>query len=133
MDFYKIKEIEAFDQKTKVNVLTIYPDFKICRSKDLMIRGKDFYAVWDEVVGLWSVDEYDVQRLVDQDLYGYYEEVKSRFDGAIKVKYLGNFSSGSWLKFQQYIKSLSDTYFQLDERLTFDNEEVSKSDYVSRR
>ena len=133
MDFYKIKEIEVFDQKSKVNVLTIYPDFKICRSKDLMIRGKDFYAVWDEVVGLWSVDEYDVQRLVDQDLYGYYEEVKSRFDGAIKVKYLGNFSSGSWLKFQQYIKSLSDTYFQLDERLTFDNEEVSKSDYVSRR
>ena len=43
MDFYRIKE-----RSTKNGVLEIYPDFKVGRSKDLMVRGRGFYAVWDE-------------------------------------------------------------------------------------
>ena len=133
MDFYKIREIESEDRKTKIPTLEIYPDFKICRSQDLMIRGKAFYAIWDDSAGMWSTDEYDVQRLVDQDLYEYYKVAKSRFDGEIKVKYLGNFGSGMWLKFQQYIKSVSDSAVQLDEVLTFRDDIVNKTDYRSKR
>ena len=133
MDFYKIREIESEDRKTKIPTLEIYPDFKICRSQDLMVRGKAFYAIWDDSAGMWSTDEYDVQRLVDQDLYEYYKVAKSRFDGQIKVKYLGNFGSGMWLKFQQYIKSVSDSAVQLDEVLTFRDDIVNKTDYRSKR
>ena len=133
MDFYKIREIESEDRKTKIPTLEIYPDFKICRSQDLMVRGKAFYAIWDDSAGMWSTDEYDVQRLVDQDLYEYYKVAKSRFDGEIKVKYLGNFGSGMWLKFQQYIKSVSDSAVQLDEVLTFRDDIVNKTDYRSKR
>ena len=57
MDFYRIKE-----RSVKKGLVEIYPDFRICRSKDLMVRGKAFYAIWDEEAGLWSTDEYDVQR-----------------------------------------------------------------------
>jgi hypothetical protein len=63
VDFYEIKE-----RSNKRGVIEIYPDFKVCRSKDLMVRGGAFYAIWDEDKGLWSTDEYDVQRLVDDDL-----------------------------------------------------------------
>lgn len=133
MDFYKIREIESEDRKTKIPTLEIYPDFKICRSQDLMVRGKAFYAIWDDSAAMWSTDEYDVQRLVDQDLYEYYKVAKSRFDGQIKVKYLGNFGSGMWLKFQQYIKSVSDSAVQLDEVLTFRDDIVNKTDYRSKR
>ena len=133
MDFYRILEVEVEDRKKREVVLEIYPDFRICRSKDLMIRGNDFYAVWNNNTGLWSTDEYDVQHLVDEDLREAYESAKERWPGTIRVKYLGNFSSGIWLKFQQYIKSLSDSFHQLDEGLTFSDEEVRKEDFVSRR
>ena len=33
-----------------------------------MVQGGNFYAIWDEEKELWSRDEYDVQRLVDEDL-----------------------------------------------------------------
>ena len=123
MDFYNIRE-----RSTKNGVIEVYPDFKICRSKDLMIRGKGFYAVWDESLGLWSTDEYDVQRLVDADLYAYYQDLKSRTDAHILVKYLGDFSSNSWLQFRSYMNHLSDSSKQLDEKLTFADQEVVKGD-----
>lgn len=43
----------------KRGVIEIYPKFIIKKSKDLMIRGSDFYAVWLEKRGLWSTDEQD--------------------------------------------------------------------------
>ena len=38
----------------------IFPKFRLYpKSKDLMIRGGDFYAVWIEERGLWSTNEDD--------------------------------------------------------------------------
>lgn len=128
MDFYKIKE-----RSTKNGVVEVYPDFRVMRSKDLMVRGKAFYAIWDEEEGLWSTDEYDVQRLVDKQLYEYSEKVRKKHDGVVQTKYLADFSTNSWMNFRNYIKNLSDSSTQLDESLTFSNTEVKKSDYVSRR
>lgn len=127
MDFYRIKE-----RSTKNGVVEIYPDFKIVRSKDLMIRGKSFYAVWDEKAQLWSTDEYDVQRLVDEDLLRYKDAMDNR-DGSVQIKFMSDFSSNTWMQFQTYIRNLSDSSHQLDENLTFSNTEVKKGDYVSRR
>lgn len=128
MDFYQIKERSA-----KNGLLEIYPDFKVCRSKDLMVRGKSFYAIWDEEKGLWSTDEYEVERLIDEDLYKYKENLKGKYDGAITVKYLSEFSSNTWVQFRNYILHLSDNSHQLDENLTFLSDTVRKEDYVSKR
>lgn len=128
MDFYKIKERSA-----KNGVIEVYPDFKVCRSKDLMVRGKSFYAIWDEAKNLWSTDEYDVQRLIDEDLHRHAEEIKKKNEGVVQVKLLSDFSSNSWLQFRNYIGHLSDSSHQLDEQLTFANTEVKKNDYISRR
>lgn len=127
-DFYDIKEISAGK-----GVTVIYPDFKICKSKDLMVRGHSFYAVWDEEAGLWSTNEYDVQRLVDQDLYRYYESRKDKIEGRVVVKNMQSFSSGIWKNFKEYVTKLADNSHQLDEKLTFSNSDVNKKDYVSKR
>ena len=127
MDFYSIKETYS------KNGVEIYPDFRVCRSKDLMIRGKAFYAVWDEEAGLWSTDEYDVQRLVDNDLAEHLNKLKNRTSDNIKVKWMRDFSSNSWKSFKTYCTQLSDNSHQLDEKLTFSNTEVKKKDYVSKR
>lgn len=128
MDFYTIKARSA-----KNGVTEVYPDYKIGRSKDLMVRGKAFYAIWDEAKGLWSTDEYDVQRLVDEDLHRYAEDLRTRVEGRVDVKYLGDFSSSSWLQFRNYVSHISDSAVDLDAHLTFANSEVKKTDYTSKR
>jgi len=128
MDFYQIKE-----RSIKKGVTEIYPDFKVGRSKDLMVRGKSFYAIWDEELGLWSTDEYDVQRLVDADLMAYYNKAKDKTNDELHVKYMSNFSSGSWASFRKYMQNISDNSNELDAKLTFSNTDVKKKDYVSRR
>lgn len=128
MDFVRIKE-----RATRNGVVEIYPDFVVCRSKDLMVRGKSFNAIWDEEKGLWSTDEYDVQRLVDNELTNYKQELSKRHEGSIQVKYMSDFSSNSWLQFRNYVSHLSDSAHPLDAHLTFSNTEVKKTDYVSRR
>ena len=128
MDFYVIKE-----KSTKRGIREIFPDFRVGRSKDLMVRGQRFYAIWDEEAGLWSTDEYDVQRLVDQDLYAYKKCLQRNTEDEVVVKTLSDFSSGMWEAFKKYVKSMSDNSHQLDEKLTFANDEVKKKDYVSKR
>ena len=128
MDFYRIKE-----RTVKKGIVEIYPDFRVCRSKDLMVRGKSFYAIWDEQTGLWSTDEYDVARLVDEELMAYKDQIVGRADEIIQVKTMSDFSSNSWKEYRKFLFHLADSSHQLDEVLTFSNTEVKKKDYVSRR
>lgn len=129
MDFYRIKTRPA-----RGGVIEIYPDFRVVRSKDLMVRGKSFYAIWDEERGLWSTDEYDVQRLVDDHLLREQEKLeKETKDGVFVPKLMGDFSSSSWLQFRNYMSHISDSFVQLDETLAFANTEIKKEDYVSRK
>lgn len=127
MDFFQIGTKE-----TKGGVIEVFPDFIVGRSKDLMVRARSFYAIWDEEAGLWSTDEYRVQELVDQELFEFADKLK-RDGHACTVKSLRSFRSNSWNQFRTYVSNLSDNSHQLDQRLTFANSEVTKSDYVSKR
>lgn len=128
VDFYQITT-----EITK-NGIKVFPDFKACRSKDLMIRGRSFYAIWDEDKQIWSTDEYDVQRLIDQELEEYRKELqKTMPDKIVEVKRMLNFSSNMWKNYRAFIKEMSDNSHQLDNHLTFSNTEVKKTDYVSKR
>lgn len=127
MDFYTncTKEIKG-------GGMELYPDFKVGRSKDLMVRGRGFYAIWDEECGLWSTDEYDVQRLVDAGLRKHASEQAASTGVTYTVKDLHSFSTNGWNQFRKFIGNISDNSHQLDESLTFANSECKKSDYVSR-
>ena len=128
MDFYQIRERSA-----RNGVLEIYPDFRVCRSKDLMIRGKCFYAIWDEENHIWSTDEYDVQRLVDKDLEEHRIKIEKRVDDKIRVLRMSDFSSGIWREFRNYMNNLSDNAKELDQELTFSNTEIKKTSYISKK
>jgi hypothetical protein len=128
MDFYKICVKENKDGS-----VDIYPHFKVGRSSDLMIRGKTFYAVWDEAKHIWSTDEYDVVRLVDQDLENYAQEHFSNGNIQYKVRYMRDFNNNSWVQFRRWMQNLSDNYTELDSSLTWINTPVTKTDYISKR
>jgi hypothetical protein len=128
VDFYKIIVKELKD-----GTLQVRPDWRVGRSKDLMTRGGSFYAVWDEERGLWSTEIYDVQRLVDADLQRYSED-QYRITGIPHtVATLESHGTKLWDDFQRYLRNSGNNYHNLDERLTFRNTIVNKSDYVSRR
>ena len=115
-------------------VVEIYPKFIIRPSNDLMIRGGDFYAIWDEERGLWSTDEHDVVRLVDKELDIFAKENSHKFDAHVKILYMWDAENGmidSWHKYCQ--KRLRDAYTMLDEKLLFSNSETNKKDYASKR
>jgi len=124
VDFYNISVKEKRDGPPQ-----LYPDWSVGRSKDLMVRGRSFYAIWDEEAGLWSTDEYDVQRLVDKELHEYSKE----HGGGFQILNLKSFNTQVWSSFRKFIQNISDNSHTLDEKLTFSNTEVKKSDYVSHR
>lgn len=128
MDFFKIKT-----RSLKKGEIEIYPDFMVARSSDLMIRGKSFFAVWDEEKQLWSTDEYDVRRLVDKELMEYRDKYIGENHSGVKVKLMKDFSSNSWAQFRNYMSHISDNAHELDGNLTFADQEITKKDYVSKR
>lgn len=123
LDFVSIK----CKKQNKINI--VYPEFKVKRSKDLMIRGKAFYAIWDEEAGYWTRDEYEVQRLVDKMIYDYLDE--NPVDEPYTLKLMADMSSNSWTEWQKYCKSLADNYHELDMNIIFANTKIEKTDYVS--
>lgn len=126
MDFYTIQVDEKKD-----GGLTLTPNFVVGRSKDLMVRGGSFYAIWDEEAGVWSTDEYDVGRLLDDEMRKYAEEKHPGAD--VTIRSMRNYNSKSWINYRMFLRNVSDSFHQLDESLTFANQEIKRTDYVSRR
>ena len=120
-------------RKTK-NGTEIYPRFVIKKSSDLMIRGGDFYAIWDEEAKLWSTDEQDALRLIDKELKKYFDDNRDKYDETTKILYMWDASNNmidSWHKYCQ--KQMRDSYHVLDETLIFSNTETTKKDYASKK
>ena len=121
-------------RSTKRGVIEIYPKFIIKKSEDLMVRGGDFYAVWNEDIGLWSTDEDVLIQLVDRELSKFAKENRHNFDANIKVLYMWDAETGmidAWHRYCQ--KQTRDSYHMLDEKLIFSNTETNKKDYASKK
>ena len=117
----------------KKGITQVYPKFVIKKSKDLMIRGGDFYAIWVEERGLWSTDEQDALRLIDREIKEYYEKYKTESDDNVKALYMWDAESGmidTWHKYCQ--KQMRDNFHPLDEKLIFSNVETKKEDYATK-
>lgn len=129
LDFLKICQ-----SATKKNLVEIYPKFLIKKSSDLMIRGSDFYAIWDEKSGLWSTDEEVALSMIDKELEDYYISHKAEFDSPAVVKYMWDADSGMIDKWHKYVQhQLRDSFHPLDENIIFSNTETKKEDYASRK
>ena len=129
MDFLRIA-----GRNNKKGVTEIYPKFIVRKSSDVMIRGGDFYAVWDQEKGMWSTDEDDLTRLVDEELDAYAEKHKSEYENGFKVMHMWDGENGMidvWHKYCQ--RQMRDHYHPLDERLIFANTVTTKEDYSSKR
>ena len=127
LDFFRVST--RTDSKGRT---VVYPRFRITKSKDLMIRGGDFYAIWLDEQGRWSTDEQDALDLIDAEIDKYLAE-KNIEHGAI-VLYMCDAESNmidAWHRYCQ--RQMRDSFHPLDETLVFANSPVKKEDYASKR
>ena len=129
LDFFLISQ-----RSPKRGIIEIYPKFIIKTSQDLMIRGGDFYAIWNEEEHLWSTDEEVALKLIDKELDLYSKNLIKDIDDRVKVLHMWDAETGmidKWHKFVQ--KQMRDNFHPLDEKLIFSNTEISKTDYASKK
>ncbi|MDR1549058.1 MAG: DUF5906 domain-containing protein [Hungatella sp.] len=130
-DFLKISYVTI-----KKGYVEIFPKFIVKKSKDLMIRGGDFYAAWIEEKGMWSTDEDDITDIVDRELRNYKKKLEETAEPGttIVVKYMQDSSSGvidAWHKYCQ--RQMRQNFEPLDEKIIFANDGINRSDYASKR
>ena len=127
MDFLRVSV-----RTGKKGLLEIYPKFVAKSGEDLMIRGGDFYAIWNEEKGLWSTSQNDAVDMIDSELDKYKED-HPEYEGA-RVLHMWDVDSGMIDKWHKYVqKQLIDNYHALDKKIIFSNTPVNKKDYASKR
>lgn len=127
MDFYEIKE-----RALKSGTTEVRPAWRVLRFKDLMIRGKSFYAVYNPETHFWSTEEYDLMRIVDADVARRFEEASERVDGSVWARYLGDYDSKTYSDYKAWMSKLPDVYQPLDSKILFKDQSPRREDYVTR-
>ena len=114
-------------------VIEVRPEFLILKSKDLMIKGGDFYAVFNEATGLWSTDEDVLIKLVDAEVMAVYKQVQEENPHDRVVPALMRYAdSGSIDRWHKYVQKQSrDNFKMLDDELCFSNTELKREIYAS--
>lgn len=119
----------------KKGLIEIYPKFVVkSTSSDLMIRGGDFYAIWLEDEKRWSTNEQDALDVIDRELAREYENYRAKEDAIVRVLYMWDAETGMidrWHKFCQ--RQMRDNFKQLDEKIIFENSDIKKRDYASKK
>ena len=132
LDFVHIKKFEKNKSKT-----IVCPDFVITPStKDIMIRGGAFYAVWDEEAGLWTKNLYRLMEMVDNEVKQEYFKLcndPETVGMAYMAQYMKYESSGLLHKFIRFAKDCNDIWTPLDQKPVFKSDPVKRSDYASFR
>ena len=115
---------------TKNKVSVISPSFKVIRSKDVMMRGNSFYAIWDEANQTWTTDEFDAIDIIDNGTIKWAEE-HPEAEGEVHL--LRNADTGLIDKWHKYCeKQAINNYVALDESLIFSNTEKKRELYSSK-
>lgn len=143
--FIKVKsEIKPVGSgKNKEDKCIIYPEFMIT-GKDIMRKGGNFYAILDPRTGMWSTNQNDLYRIIDEELYLYAEEHYKEDGFGIRrdskgheviVKNINDSSTRVLIEFNKWFNNLSPNhnYIPLDSDLTFLSDEVTADMYRSKR
>lgn len=139
LDFVKIKISDRRINKWETH-RTLSFELYSYGVKDIMIKGGDFYAWWDERNNCWSTSETELLEYLDAILWEKYEEEKKKLtddDKGIQLIPLTmrEVSSGQVKKFHDYVKrEMRDNFHQLDQKIHFASDENWKrEDYATKR
>ena len=97
-----------------------------------MIRGGEFYAVWDERNGKWSTEQDDAIEIIDTAMEQFKAKMvkdNPKFETA-RILYLWNSSTGQIDKWHHYCEGQQvDNYHPLNQKVVFSNDKPHREDY----
>lgn len=129
LDFIRVVISEV--PKSRGGGFALRPIFCCKRSKDLMIRGGDFYAIWDEGNKTWSTDQDDVVRLVDDEVEAYRKSNPEYAGYSVSRMLYSN--TGLIDEWRKYVtKQMPDNYVMLDSKLVFLDTEPKRENYSTK-
>lgn len=129
LDFFTIRRVEK-----RKGSYVIRPEFFVGRSEDLMIRGGEFYAIWDEEFDIWSTDPFRAMEIIDRAVSNYWD-THPEFHGDTTCAYIRDSSTKMANEWKHYIEQQmpSNMYHELDREIIFQNSPTTKRSYASRR
>lgn len=103
------------------------PNFKLVDTEDLMIKGRQFYAIWDEENELWTKDYARAVELIDKEIQKFADE-----KGLAPDLCMDTSINKSAYNLRNYItKEMADTFKPLDTKVIFANDTPTKEDYAT--
>lgn len=123
LDFINVKKKE-----TRTST-TYYPSFILGPKKDLMVKGGEFYAIWDEENNIWSQSLNRAYELINAEVLAKYD--KHRGNDEKLYLDISDYDNGLGEKFAKYLKLVGNSFKDLDINVTFSNTEVTRARYSS--
>lgn len=105
--------------------------------KDLFVRSRDFYALFNPETNMWVDDEASAITLIDGQVEDYVrkevgDELLNDPEHGPIIKRLSDADSGLIDKFHKYCQQqLRDNYISLNQKVLFSNSTVDKKDYAT--
>ena len=118
MDFIRV----AF-KENKDGTREFYPALLAIESQDLVIRGGQFVAIWDEDTKLYSKQQSHIPDIIDR---AFTKMVANDIRSGDIVKKVRNFDNQLYNRVLSLIRSIGDIGPELDQRLVFADEEPMK-------
>jgi hypothetical protein len=114
MDFIRVAYKENKDGTRE-----FYPSLQAIESSDLVIRGGQFVAIWDEDTGLYSRRQSHVPDIIDR---WFMKACGDRLRPGDTVKKMRVFDNQLYSRFLALIRSVGDMGPELDQRIVFADE-----------
>ena len=103
--------------------------------KDLMTRGNEFYAFYDETTGFWSTERPKLYEMIDSQVWDYAKNDKGYLDdkehGSVVVEITDSSNTLS-VEFDRFCKSMGNHWNPLNQKMIFSNTEVKRTDYATK-
>ena len=116
--------------------LVVYPKFTLQKvPRDLMIKGGDFYAVWDEANGRWTTSEFDLIRIIDDHLKEWTAEVSKENPNAnVRTNFMWDVENHMIDGWHKFVGGQTRDFFEpLDDELVFANDPIRMEQHASKR
>lgn len=123
MDFIRVGMKENKDGTRE-----FYPSLQALESSDLIIRGGQFVAIWDEATGLYSRRLSHVPDIIDR---AFAKMVGERLRPGDTIKKVRVFDNQIYSRLMGLIRSIGDMGPELDQRLVYANETPTKEHAAS--
>ena len=114
MDFIRVGQ-----RDNKDGTREFYPALQALESTDLVIRGGQFVAIWDEDTGLYSKRLSHVPDIIDRSFMRMVSEKMRTGDTIKKVR---SFDNQIYSRLMGMIRSIGDMGPELDRRIVFADE-----------